>query len=225
MDKSPAPRNNIDADFRTLIGNTARSLRGIQCFDTAACWDELRPVLHDPPVLRELHNSMTHLCKRIGRAWEPAKGPWYYSSLPWRWVPGLGNEWAEWLRPRAALASPEAFSDWLDEHRNECQAWLDAHRPPAPEPDSLRWYQCFGYCGYLAFWQHAIAERLWPEHLWKVCPCRHPLTGHHYLVLGWPRKRKRHLRVFDVLWQPYCLDQLIDVAGDVAARLSDVCAA
>jgi hypothetical protein len=208
-----------DPMLRLVVQNTGKYVPGLQLFDVVEGWDKVRPILHDPAVLKELDAGMSVSCQKIHATWDRKKGPWHYSILPWQWVPGLGQAWEDWLQAQSVTS--RNYEAWREDHEAECMEWIRAHRPVAPERDSLQWFQAFGLCGALAYWEHAIASRLWPTHLWKIYPSWHPCGGDHVFVLGWPRKRRDFVRVFDVLWQPTprWAKILGEMASDTAARL------
>ena len=196
--------------FNNLVLSTCRDILGYETFNCES-WDSVRPVLREPRVLTDLKLGMANLCKECGLPWDPDKGPWFYSPSPWRWVPGLQSQWMTFLSLSGAdVSSSEAYQAWLVKHNAERFAWLGAHRPPAPERDSLRWYQVFGGCFAMMAWQCSVAECMWPSHAWKIYTCTEPDSGlQHAVILGWPRPKSNGcIKVFDLLWEPYDPDLL-----------------
>lgn len=171
-------------------------------FDFDGQWSKVLGVLDHPLVIRALNAGMTGWCDLRGRVWSPEEGPWSYSRYD--------DYWDTKARKKFDAVGRKDYYTWChangcptwDENPVECDAWLNSSvamnhydvmiQPFYPQPRTVEWYRCYSACHWLAVWNGAIGELLFPKYQWTI------LKGvEHSMALG---TSNGDLICMDILW-------------------------
>ena len=154
-------------------------------FDYDGQWAKVLKVLDHPLALRALNAGMTSWCDNMAggdanprRIWIPEKGAWYYSR---------GDSWCTEAQYKfEAAGQDEEHNKWCnaqgcpdrDVDSEGCEAWMNSQpawdqynammKPFYPQFQTVDWYRCYGACHWLAVWNCAIGELLFPKNDWEV---------------------------------------------------------
>ena len=172
-------------------------------FDFEGQWSKVLEVLDHPLAIRALNAGMTGWGDLRGRNWSPELGPWSYARYDQYWhtnaqnnfeASGQSNEHRKWCKTQGCpdgKVDPKGCDAWL----NSQAAWDQYDvmiKPFYPQPHTIEWYRCYGACHWLAVWNGAIGELIFPSYQWTI------LKGEeHSTALG---TSSNDLICMDILW-------------------------
>lgn len=195
----------------------------VTMFDFKENWNLVEPYLYEPEIVKLLDKGMAEYVGRTQTGHLPpwdlrnGIGPWEYSSTTATWnnrAMDMANndpKWKEFV---------ERFEKKVEFAGYDCEEWNYVTKDPFliklnsiywdefnrvmlqffPQPGTYEWYQCLGAERYLAPWQKALAERIFPDYVWEImdinCSQDLPLAADATIV-GTARDGSR--MIFDLL--------------------------
>jgi hypothetical protein len=177
------PHVNLNEEGENIMYN-------VQKFNFKYDWNFVEPHLSEFEVISALNKGMSQFVQNHYDGdfppWEHDNGlgPCQYVEEQYWTVMAL--EWLEGCDERAAIN--KKYENIAKENGFEFKdMWRNNHLPKVeetcrkydaevialkdsfkPKPNTYRWYQCFNAGKYLAPWQKALAERVYPEHNWEI---------------------------------------------------------
>ena len=155
-------------------------MNDLNVFDYDAEWLRVLRVLDHPLALRALNAGMVSYCDDGGRrVWEPDMGPWSFSRTD-GWCmdaqakfeeSGQNEEWHKWCKTQGCPDyedDPEACDEWYNTNQKAWDKYNELEAPFYPQPRTPDWYRCWGACHWIAGWNCAIGELLFPDMDWGV---------------------------------------------------------
>jgi len=152
----------------------------IEKFNFKKNWNLVEPHLNDPDILEKLDYGMSEFaadhCWKHHPQWNRSNGigPWEYARGDHFHQKALDEcqnrpEYKKLMEKYSAIA--ESIGESLDylmggkAFNSEFEVLLEMHYP---QKNTYQWYQCFGAAHYLATWQKALAEEVFPNKEWHI---------------------------------------------------------
>jgi hypothetical protein len=220
----------------------------VEVFDFKNKWHLVEPHLNDPDILSLLDEGMERFCvqhKWVNLPdWDRKNGigPWRYSRsdshaqemldkvyedpeldiLNKKYINIYEKMGIDFDKPDMELEDI-LFADNDPELRviadNYYKERLEIEKKYLPKPNTYKWYQCFKACFYLAEWQKALANKVFPNFIWLTIQ-NHVFKGHSTTFGIGPKGEKI---IFDILlFDKTPLDEILDAAGVDLATLSQI---
>jgi hypothetical protein len=108
---------------------------------------------------------------------------------------GQDEEWRKWCKAQGCPDyedEPEAHDEWYDTNQKAWDKYSELEAPFYPQPNTPNWYRCWGVCHWIAVWNCAIGELLFPGMKWHV------VKGlEHSTAIGLDRSGRVYM---DILW-------------------------
>ena len=210
----------------------------IEKFDFAKHWDLVEPHLNDPLVLDLLDHAMLGYTKsnkwRHLPLWNRADGigPWEYSKTSYFKDKALDKaqdtpEYKALEKKYSAIAKQKGatlydMDDAYDPGGNpELKEIADSYYSEfhkiqeqlLPKENTYQWYQCILACHYLAPWEKALAEKVFPNFKWHIySDYGVGEDGGHSTVIGTSPDGEK--LIFDILLFDKCsVAEILESAG------------
>jgi len=212
----------------------------VTMFNFKTYWNLVEPHLNDPEVLELLNSGMRTYCSdnplavRISWDRDGHKGPWFFSIGDyWKIETELefseSTEFADFIAKYESLAASlgyhygELFDNQDDPKLNQLKQdhdkeLLETYNRTCPQPNTYEWYQCLGAERYLAPWQKALAEKIFPDYEWEIYEADWPCNG-GYPIIG--RRSDCCTLIFDIFNFNRCsVKDILEGSGLLKPRLA-----